>query len=106
MDLSGIFTQQITLQSPTGATAYGDETWGAQRVINVRIQTELRRVDGPAGTAYVPVDSLLTDQAIADGDRYWPPGANTTDPTQAQRMGKVTSAPTLDGSYQLWKVDL
>lgn len=106
MNIGHLLKQTITVQSQNGSDANGDPTWSAQRTVNVRIQQVTRRVSTEKGVAYVPVDLLTTDQPILTGDRYWPPGADAGDATQARRLGRVTTAPTLDGGYTLYQVDL
>jgi hypothetical protein len=106
VNIGHLLNQALTVQSQSGADANGDPTWAAQRTVKVRIQQVMRRVYSEKGISYVPVDQLMTDQPILTGDRYWPPGADTADGTQARRLGRVITAPTLDASYTVYQVDL
>lgn len=104
MNISALMQQPITIQSQTGSDAYGKPSYGAQRTIKVRIQTENRSTG--KGAAYVPVDVLITDQPILTGDRFWRTGDDVSDDLKAKVLGKVMSAPALDGAGTLYRVDL
>lgn len=106
MNLAGRFIHAITIASQNGSTNYGDPTFAAQRVIKGRIMSQLRKEQGPTGTTIRTVSVFVTDQPIAQGDLFWFPGADTSTRQTARRIGLVKSAPTLDGSFTLYEVDI
>lgn len=106
MNLAGRFLDTVTVQSQTSSNNYGDPNFGSQRTIKGRVMTELRKEMTASGTTVRTVSMFVTDQAIAQGDRLWLPGADTTDAKQARRLGLVKSAKTLDGATTHYEVDL
>ena len=109
MDIGPLLSPGFTIQSATGANTSGDPVYGPQRTITAVIRTVNQRTFTPAGESYRQVDVFMTDSnngPILTGDRFWPPGADTSNNKLAKRLGRVITQSTLDNSYTIYRVEL
>lgn len=106
MNMAHLFTDVFTVQSQSSSNASGDPIWSASRTVKGIQSKVTRRVVSPQGESFVQVDIFETDQPILIGDRYWPPGADTSNDRQAKTFAMVTSRSLLNRSYTLYRADL
>jgi hypothetical protein len=103
MNFSHRFNITFTVQSPTGSGTAGspDPTFGAQRTIKGRKDTMNRRVFTADGEAYIQGDVFVTDQPLAEGDRYWDVGTDTSNNMLSKKFSSVHKGATF-GNYTLF----
>ena len=99
MSLSGMLTQQITVQSLAGRNTYGQPTYSAtSRVLSARVEEKMELIRDRKGDERVSKTQVCTDTPIGDFDRVWLPGRDTTDPNEALTPIALSSASTPSGS--------
>lgn len=104
MNLKQWFNKTATKQAVASRDLYGKVSWGAQVSIAVREQSSRKIIRGANGQEVATTSVLYTDTACAVTDRFWFPGANTSDVNAARIPLGVDSEVDKAGNPVFWKV--
>ena len=94
----------VTVASATGASEYGDPTFGSQRQVRCRIIERRSTVRRSDGTETDSGHELRTLEPIQLGDRIWLPGADTSSPDAAKTPASVELTHSKAGTSRYFKV--
>ncbi len=99
-----LMTDTVTVASVTAIDAGATKTYGAQVEIAARVEPMAGTVQDAAGVAREAKTYIVSESEIMLSDRVWPPGADTADANEAERVITVASASTPDGYtlYEAW----
>jgi len=94
----------VTLASVTGIDSAMAKTYGAQTEIDARVEKAVGTVQDPTGVEREAKTYIVSESEIKLSDRVWPPGADTAEVNEAERVIAVAEASTPDGYtlYEAW----
>lgn len=107
MDVSGWFTQSVTIAHLTGISGTGAETYGPQATVGARIKAStgiVRRAKD--GAEVVSSHVVYVPAAVGIEDALWLPGDSVSDPSVAKKPIRVDVAYDRIGTAVYWKVTL
>ena len=102
MAYSSMLTGKVTVASATGKDAYGDPSFGSQRVISARVENSTNTITDSSGRERIRNTQIATTERLGLTDRVWLPGTDTTDVAQSRRPMRIDSASTPHGSFTVF----
>ena len=102
MSYSSMLTAKITIAATSGNDAYGDPSFGTQRVVSARVENSSNTVTDATGRERVSNTQVATTERLGLTDRIWLPGTDTTNVSEARRPMKIDSASTPHGTFTVF----
>ena len=117
MTFSGMMTDTVTVAQPDGSKdEYGQQSSGTKHELRCRYEQDADVSRDADGKITETADVFTTHGATVGGgpDSFepdsstfvWPPGADTTEDTEAVKPSRVRKAKPPSGGRDLWEVTL